>query len=162
MFKTLACFALLSIAALNVNSFASPTGQTALSAVVAGGQIYGKGIHNKCLPYALGLAQILHDQYRVGSAGIVYTWVVNGFPKTVGRHIVVTYTTIESGVTKRWIADNETKYPVLVKGNNPAEWISAFNHNGTFTIDRILPLPMTNMSDKEYIGGALMAGTFLH
>jgi hypothetical protein len=93
---------------------------------------------------------------------MVYTWVVSGFPVTTGRHIVVTYTTTESGVTKRWIADNETKYPVLVKGENPAEWISAFNHNGTCTIARILQLPLTNNSDREYIGGALMAGTLSH
>jgi hypothetical protein len=159
MFKTLAYFALLSIAPLNINGFASPMDQKDLATVVASKQIYGKGIHNECLPYALGLAQVLHDQYKVGSAGIVYTWVVSGFPMTVGRHIVVTYTTIESGVTKRWIADNETKYPALVKGENPSEWISAFNHNGSFIIDRILQLPMTNMSDREYIGGALMAGT---
>jgi len=162
MFKILICFALLSIASLNVNSFASSGDQNALSTVVAGKQIYGKGVRNKCLPYALGLAQVLHDQYRVGSVGIVYTWVASASPVTVGRHIVVTYTTIESGVTKRWVADNETKYPVLVKGDNPAEWISAFNHNGTFTIDRILQLPITNMSDREYIGGALMAGTLTH
>jgi hypothetical protein len=161
MFKTLAGFALVSIAALNVNSFASPSAPGNLAAVVAGKQIYGKGNHNKCLPYALGLAQVLHDRYRVGSVGIVYTWVVAGFPMTVGRHIVVAYTTVESGVKKRWIADNETKDPVLVKGETPAEWIAAFNHNGSFTIDRILQLPLTNISDREYIGGAIMAGTFL-
>ena len=162
MFKTLACFALLILVPLNVNSIASLSEQGNLAAVVGGKQIYGKGIHNKCLPYALGLAQVLQDRYKVGSVGIVYTWVISGFPVTVGRHIVVTYTTIESGVTKRWIADNETKYPVLVKGDKPADWIAAFNHNGTFTIDRILLLPLTNMSDREYIGGALMAGTFSH
>ena len=78
---------------------------------------------------------------------------------TVGRHIVVTYTTVESGITKRWIADNETKDPFLVKGENPAEWISPFNRKGTFTIDDVLQFPMTALSDREYIGGALMAGT---
>lgn len=127
MFKTLACFALLSIALFNVNSFASTADSSHLAALVAGKQIYGKGIHDKCLPYALGLAQVLHDQYKVNSVGIVYTWVVSGFPTTVGRHIVISYTTTELGITRRWVTDSETKCPILVKGNNPAQWISAFD-----------------------------------
>jgi hypothetical protein len=159
MFKSLACFALLSFSALSVDGFASTADSRNLAAVAAGKQIYGKGVHNQCLPYALGLAQVLHDQYKLASVGIVYTWTVSGFPTSVGRHIVVKYTTIESGVTKHWITDNETKYPLLVSGENPAEWISAFNHHGTFTIDRILQLPLTTTSDREYVGGALMAGT---
>jgi hypothetical protein len=113
-------------------------------------------------PCSFGLAQVLHDQYRIAAVGIVYTWVVAGFPATVGRHIVVEYTTMEYGVMKRWIIDNETKNPVLVKGENPTDWIAAFNHNGSFTIDRILQLPLTSISDREYIGGALMAGTLVH
>src|SRR6478672_4923017 len=159
MFKTLACFTLVTTALLNADGFALATDLGHLGSVVSGRQIYGKGIHNKCLPYALGLAQVLHDQYNVSSVGIVYTWVISRFPMTVGRHIVVKYTTIESGVTKQWIADNETKNPLLVTGNNPAQWISAFNHDGSFTIDRILQLPLTNLSDREYVGNALMAGT---
>jgi hypothetical protein len=63
----------------------------------------------------------------------------------VGRHIKVAYTTTQPGVMKHWIADNERKYPVLVKGETPPEWISAFNHNWTFTIDRVLQLPLTNI-----------------
>jgi hypothetical protein len=94
--------------------------------------------------------------------GIVYTWTFPGFPAVVGRHIVVQYTTIEAGVTKRWITDDETKNPVLVQGENPTAWISAFNHNGTFTIDRVLQLPLNSIADRECIGGALMAGTFSH
>jgi hypothetical protein len=140
---------------------ASPPQRTPVTwpALVAAKQIFGKGIHNKCLPYALGLAQVLHDQYKVGSVGIVYTWVVSGFPMTVGRHIVVSYTTTESGITRRWVTDNETQSPILVKGDNPAHWISAFKYHGNFTIDRVLQLPLTNPSDREYVGGALMAGT---
>jgi len=162
MFKPLACIALLGIIPFNVKSFASIADSKNLAAVAASKEIYGKGIHNQCLPYALGFAQVLHDRYNIPSVGIVYSWVVPGFPTAVGRHIVVEYTTIESGVTKRWIADNETKYPLLVKGERPVEWISAFNHNGRFTIDRILQLPLTSMSDREYIGNALMAGTLRH
>ena len=79
----------------------------------------------------------------------------------VGRHIVVQYTTVEAGITKRWITDNETEYPLQVEGNNPVDWISAFNHHGSFTIDRILQLPLTSMADREYIGGALMGGTLV-
>jgi hypothetical protein len=45
-----------------------------------------------------------------------------------------------------------------VTGENPAAWISAFHYNGTFTVDRILQLPLTSLSDREYVGGALMAG----
>jgi len=54
--------------------------------------------------------------------------------------------------------DDETKFPILVTGENPAAWISAFHYNGTFTVDRILQLPLTSLSDREYVGGALMAG----
>jgi hypothetical protein len=159
MFKALLCFALLNIFALG-NGFASPADSKTLATVAASKQIYGKGVHNQCLPYALGLAQVLHDRYNVQAVGIVYTWVVPGFPATIGRHIVVAYTTKEAGLSQHWIVDNETKYPSLVKGDNPIAWISAFNRNGTFTIDRILQLPLTSTSDREYIGGALMAGTF--
>jgi hypothetical protein len=162
MFKSLACFAFLIIQLLTVDSFASASDSRSLAALAAGKEVYGKGIHNKCLPFALGLAQVFHDRYKVASVGIVYTWTVPGFPVIVGRHIVVQYTTIEAGVMKRWITDNETKNPVLVQGENPAAWISAFNHNGTFTIDRVLQLPLTSIADREYIGGALMAGTFSH
>jgi hypothetical protein len=158
MFKSAVCFAFLFIVSLNVQSYALPRDSRNLVGLVAGRQIYGKGIHNQCLPYALGLAQVLEDRYKIRSVGIVYSWVVQGFPMVVGRHIVVAYTTVESGVTHHWIADNETKYPVSVKGETPNEWISAFNRNGSFTIDRILQLPLTNLSDREYIGGALMAG----
>jgi hypothetical protein len=158
MFKSSVCLALLFIVSLH--SYALPADSRNLAGVVAGTKIYGKGIHNQCLPYALGLAQVLQDRYKVRSVGIVYTWVVQGFPIAVGRHIVVAYTTVESGVRKHWIADNETKYPVSVKGETPNEWISAFNRNGSFTVDRILQLPLTNLSDREYIGGALMAGSF--
>jgi hypothetical protein len=160
-FKSLACFALLNFAALLSNSFASSTDSMQLAAVASGKQIHGKGIHNQCLPFALGLAQVFHDQYKVSSVGIVYTWVVPGFPVIVGKHIVVQYTTVEAGITKHWITDNETKYPVQVEGTNPADWISAFNHHGTFTIDRVLQLPLTSMADREYIGGALMGGTLV-
>ncbi len=165
MFKSLAWFALLLFLFLNawtVDTFASATDSRNLAAVAARKQTYGKGIHNQCLPFALGLAQLFHDQYKVASVGIVYTWVVPGFPVMVGRHIVVHYTTIESGVTKHWITDNETKYPLLVEGENPTQWISAFNHRGSFTIDRVLQLPVTSISDREYVGEALMAGTFSH
>ena len=41
---------------------------------------FGKGIHSKCLPFALGLAQVFHDRYIVASVGIAYTWIVPGFP----------------------------------------------------------------------------------
>jgi hypothetical protein len=159
MFKSLAFFAFLSVTGLTVNSFASRPDAGTLGALVAGRQIYGKGVHNQCLPYALGLAQVFHDRYNLASVGIVYTWVVPGFPATVGRHIVVKYTTLESGVAKNWITDNETKYPLLVSGEDPAKWISTFNRRGSFTIDRVLQLPLTNISDREYVGGALMAGT---
>jgi hypothetical protein len=162
MIKKLACLAILSIVSFTLNGFGSPAPSNSLAAVVAGKQIYGKGVHNQCLPYALGLSQTLHDQYKVKSVGIVYTWVVSGFPMTTGRHIVVAYTTQESGVTRHWIADNETKYPLLVQGNDPVKWISSFNRYGNFKIDRILQLPLTNMEDKEYIGSALMAGTLTH
>jgi hypothetical protein len=87
-----------------------------VAAVAAGKQIYGKGIDNQCLPFALGLAQVFHDQYKVASVGIVDTWVVPGFPVIVGRHIV----------------------------------------------DRVLQLPLTSIFDREYVGGALMAGTLSH
>jgi hypothetical protein len=157
MFKTVASF-MLSVALFQSTCIASQTSSKGLAAVAASKQIYGKGVHNKCLPYALGLAQILHDRYNVPAIGIVYTWVVPGFPTTMGRHIVVAYTTNEAGVPQHWIADNEKKYPLLVKGENPEAWISAFNRNGTFTIDRILQLPLTNLSDREYVGSALMAG----
>jgi hypothetical protein len=132
-----------------------------LAAVASSKQIHGKGIHNQCLPFALGLAQVFHDQYKVNSVGIVYSWVVPGFPVVTGRHIVVGYTTVESGITKRWIADNETKYPQQVTGNNPTAWIAAFNQHGSFTIDRVLQLPLTTMADREYIGLALMGGTLV-
>jgi hypothetical protein len=161
MFKSLACFALLIFAAPISNSFASSTDSMQLAAVASGKLIHGKGIHNQCLPFALGLAQVFHDQYKVNSVGIVYSWVVPGFPVITGRHIVVQYTTVESGVTKHWITDNETKYPVQVEGNNPSAWIAAFNHQGSFTIDRILQLPLTSMADREYIGAALMGGTLV-
>src|SRR3984957_10706816 len=116
MFKSLACFALLIFAAPISNSFASSRDSMQLAAVASGKLIHGKGIHNQCLPFALGLAQVFHDQYKVASVGIVYTWVVPGFPVIVGRHIV----------------------------------------------DRVLQLPLTSISDREYIGGALMAGTMSH
>ena len=161
MFKSLACFALLNIAALTSNSLASSTDSMHLATVASGKQIHGKGIHNQCLPFALGLAQVFHDQYKVSSVGIVYSWVVPGFPVITGRHIVVQYTTVEAGVTKRWITDNETKYPVQVEGTNPTAWIDAFNHHGSFTIDRVLQLPLTSIADREYIGGALMGGTLV-
>lgn len=160
--KTIARLAFLSIASFTLNSFGSLTPSQPLAAVVASTTIHGKGVHNQCLPYALGLSQTLHDQYKVKSVGIVYTWVVPGFPTTTGRHIVVAYTTKDSGVTKHWIADNETKYPLLVQGNDPLQWISAFNHYGNFKIDRIVELPLITMADREYIGSALMAGTLTH
>jgi hypothetical protein len=75
MFKSLACFVLLNFAALVSNSFASSTDSMQLAAVASGKQIHGKGVHNQCLPFALGLAQVFHDQYKVSSIGIVYTWV---------------------------------------------------------------------------------------
>jgi hypothetical protein len=153
MLKTVACF-LLSVALFHSDCIASQRDSKSLAAIAASKQIYGKGVHNKCLPYALGLAQVLHDRYNVSTVGIVYTWVVPGFPTTIGRHIVVAYTTNEAGVSRHWIADNETKYPLLVKGENPQAWISAFNRHGTFTIDRILQLPLTNISDREYVGSA--------
>jgi hypothetical protein len=156
MFKSLACFALLNIVALTSNSLASSTDSMHLAAVASGKQIHGKGIHNQCLPFALGLAQVFHDQYKVSSVGIV-----PGFPVITGRHIVVQYTTVEFGVTKRWVTDNETKYPVQVEGTNPTAWINAFNHHGSFTIDRILQLPLTSLADRGYIGGALMGGTLV-
>jgi len=161
MFKSLACFALLIFAAPISHSFASSSDSTQLAAVASGKLIHGKGIHNQCLPFALGLAQVFHDQYKVSSVGIVYSWAAPGFPVMTGRHIVVQYTTVESGVTKRWITDNETKYPLQVQGNNPVAWIAAFNHQGSFTIDRILQLPLTSMADREYIGEALMGGTLV-
>jgi hypothetical protein len=162
MFKSLACFALLNFTALTSNSFASSTNSMQLATVASGKQIHGKGIHNQCLPFALGLAQVFHDQYKVSSVGIVYSWVAPGFPVITGRHIVIQYTTVEAGITKRWIADNETKYPQQVEGTSPTAWIAAFNHRGTFTIDRVLQLPLTSMADREYIGGALMGGTLVH
>jgi hypothetical protein len=162
MFKSLACFSFLIIQFLTVDSFASAGDSRSLAAVAAGKEIYGKGIHNKCLPFALGLAQVFHDRYKVASVGIVYTWIVPGFPVVVGRHVVVQHTTIEAGITKHWITDNETKNPMLVQGENPADWISASNHKGTFTIDRVLQLPLTSIADREYIDGALMPGTFSH
>jgi hypothetical protein len=158
MFKVLARLALLTLA-LGSNSLASTAEPNDFAALVAGKQIYGKGIHSQCLPYALGLAQVLQDRYHINSIGIVYKWTVAGIPSKTGQHIVVQYTTVESGVTKRWITDNETKYPILIQGNNPSEWISAFGYNGSFTIDRILNLPLKEMSDREYVGGALMAGS---
>jgi hypothetical protein len=100
MFKSLACFALLIFAAPISNSFASSIDSMQLAAVASGKLIHGKGIHNQCLPFALGLAQVFHDQYKVSSVGIVYSWVVPGFPVITGRHIVVQYTTVESGVIK--------------------------------------------------------------
>jgi hypothetical protein len=157
MLKTAAFFA-LCLALVHTDCIASPVNSKILAAVAASKQIYGKGVHNQCLPYALALAQVLHDRYKVSAVGIVYTWLVPGFPVTIGRHIVVAYTTKAAGVSQHWIVDNETKYPLLVKGENAIAWISAFNCNGTFTIDRILQLPLTNLSDREYIGGALMAG----
>jgi hypothetical protein len=157
MLNTLACFS-LSVALFHGHCIASQTNSKNLAAVAASREIYGKGLPNKCLPYALGLAQVLHDQYHVQALGIVYSWAVRGFPSTVGRHIVVAYTTSEAGTSRHWIADNETKYPLLVKGENPEAWISTFNRNGTFTIDRILPLPLTSISDREFVGKALMSG----
>jgi hypothetical protein len=159
MLKTIA-FSALCLALIPTNSIALPADSKTLATAAASKQIYGKGVHNQCLLYALGLAQVLHDRYNVQAVGIVYTWVAPGFPATIGRHIVVAYTTKEAGGLQHWIVDNETKYPSLVKGDNPIAWISAFNRNGTFTIDRILQLPLTTTSDREYIGGALMAGTF--
>jgi hypothetical protein len=159
MLKTVAFFA-LCLAFVHTDCIASPADSKILAEVAASKQIYGKGVHNQCLPYALGLAQVLHDRYNVSAVGIVYTWVIPGFPATIGRHIVVAYTTKEAGVSQHWIVDNETKYPSLVKGENAIAWISAFNRSGIFTIDRILQLPLTNTSDREYIGGAMMAGTF--
>ena len=158
MFKSLVCFVLLNIVLFNFSGFASTPDSRDLAAVVTGKGIYGKGIHDKCLPYALGLAQVLRDRFKMASVGIVYTWSVAGSPTRVGQHIAVQYTTVESGVTKRWITDNETKFPILVTGENAAAWISAFHYNGTFTVDRILQLPLTSLSDREYVGGALMAG----
>jgi hypothetical protein len=58
MFKSLACFAFLIIQLLTVDSFASATDSNSLAAVAAGKEIYGNGIYNKCLPFALGLAQV--------------------------------------------------------------------------------------------------------
>jgi hypothetical protein len=159
MIKTLAGFTLLNLLLLKISVLASPVDSGNLRDFVAGKQIYGKGLHNQCLPYALGLAQVLHDRFNVGSVGIVYTWAVAGFPTITGRHIAIAYTTTESGGAKHWITDNETRFPILVTGENPAAWISALNYRGSFSIDRILALPLTSISDREYIGGALMAGT---
>ena len=144
MLKTVA-FSALCLALIHSNSIASPADSKTLAAVAASRQIYGKGVHNQCLPYALGLAQVLHDRYNVQAIGIVYTWLVPGFPATIGRHIVVAYTTKKAGVSKHWIVDNETKYPSLVKGENAIAWIPAFNRSGTFTIDRILQLPLLTL-----------------
>jgi hypothetical protein len=58
MFKSLACFAFLIIQLLTVDSFASASDSRGLA---AGKEIYGKGIHHQCLPFALGLAQILNS-----------------------------------------------------------------------------------------------------
>src|ERR1700719_913008 len=97
MFKSLVCFVLLNIALFSVSGFASTPDSRDLAAVVTGKGIYGKGIHDKCLPYALGLAQILRDRFKMASVGIVYTWSVAGSPTRVGQHIVVQYTTVASG-----------------------------------------------------------------
>jgi hypothetical protein len=75
MFKSLACFAFLIIQLLTVDSFASAIDSSSLAAVAAGKEIYGNGIYNKCLPFALGPAQVFHDRYKVASVGVVYTWI---------------------------------------------------------------------------------------
>ncbi len=84
MFKTLTHFSLLSITLLNIDSFASPAPRQGPAAGVAGKQIFGKGVHSQCLPYALGVTQVLRDQYKVGSVEIVNTWMVPGFPQHHG------------------------------------------------------------------------------
>jgi hypothetical protein len=96
MLKTLA-FSALCFALVHTNCIALPADSKTLASVAASKQIYGKGVRNQCLPYALGLAQVFHDRYNVQAVGIVYTWVVPGFPATIGRHIVVAYTTKEAG-----------------------------------------------------------------
>ena len=77
MFKSLAGFAFLIIQLLTVDSFASATDSSSLAAVAAGKEIYGKGIYNKCPPFALGLAQVFHDRYKVA-------WV--GTPTSIDQH----------------------------------------------------------------------------
>jgi hypothetical protein len=159
MLKTVA-FSALCLALVHTNCIASPADSKTLASVAASKQIYGKGVHNQCLPYALGLAQVFHDRYNVQrSASSTPGWCP-AFPQLSADILSLLIPRKKLVFRNTGSLTMRLKYPSLVEGDNPIAWISAFNRNGTFTIDRILQLPLTNTSDREYIGGALMAGTF--
>ena len=90
MLKTVA-FIALCLAFVHTDCIASPADSKILAEVAASKQIYGKGVHNQCLPYALGLAQVLHDRYNVSAVGIVYTWVIPGFPADTDFHAPISW-----------------------------------------------------------------------